>query len=60
MYVQQTLAIPFEQLDLQGWAANSIPGIYRWHSLVFLCLANKAQMANTGKFNFFVAKYWQI
>ena len=26
----------------------------------FTGMANKAQVANTGKYNFFAAKYWQI
>ena len=44
----------------QGWAENSAPGIYRWNLLVFPGMANKAQVANNGKYNFFAAKYWQI
>ena len=34
-------------------------GIYRWHLPVFHGMANKAQVGNAGKYNFF-AKYWQI
>ena len=33
----------------QGWAENSTPGIYRWNLPVFPGMANKAQVANTGK-----------
>ena len=44
----------------QGWAGNSIPDIYRWNLPVFPGMANKAQVANNGKYNFFAAKYWQI
>ena len=44
----------------QGWAENSNPGIYRWILPVFPGMANKAQVANNGKYNFFAAKYWQI
>ena len=33
----------------QGWAENSIPGIYQWNLPVFPGMANKAQVANTGK-----------
>ena len=45
----------------QGWAENSTPGIYRWNLPVFPGMANKeAQVANTGKYNFFAEKYWQI
>ena len=36
-------------LKLQGWAENSTPGIYQWNLLVFPGMANKAQVANTGK-----------
>ena len=36
----------------QGWAENSTPGIYRWNLPVFTGMANKAQVANTGKYNF--------
>ena len=39
----------------QGWAANSTPGIYRWHLPVFTGLENTPQVANTGKLNFFFA-----
>ena len=35
-------------------------GIYRWNLPVFPGMANKAQVANNGKHNFFAAKYWQI
>ena len=45
---------------MQGGAENSIPDIYRWNLPVFPGMANKAQVANTGKYNFFAAKYWQI
>ena len=38
---------------IQGWAANSTPGIYQWHLPVFTGLENTPQVANTGK-------YWQI
>ena len=41
----------------QSWAANSSLGIYRWHLQVFPSMANKAQVANTGKYNSFVTKY---
>ena len=41
------------QSNSQGWAANSTPGIYRWHLPVFTGLENTPQVANTGK-------YWQI
>ena len=34
---------------MQGWAENSNPGIYQWNLLVFPGMANKAQVANTGK-----------
>ena len=30
-------------------AENSNPGIYQWNLPVFPCMANKAQVANTGK-----------
>ena len=39
------------------WTENSNPGIYRWNLLVFFGLANKAQVANNGKYNFFAVKY---
>ena len=45
---------------IQGWAGNSTPGIYRWNLPVFSGMANKAQVANNGKYNFFAAKPWQI
>ena len=35
---------------LQGWAANSTPGIYQWHLPVFTGLENTPQVANTGKY----------
>ena len=35
--------------DKQGWVENSTPGIYQWNLLVFPCMANKAQVADTGK-----------
>ena len=44
----------------QGWAENSTPGIYRWNLPVFPGVANKAQVANNGKYNFLqqnTAKY---
>ena len=45
----------------QGWVANSIPGIYRWHLPVFTGLENTPQVANTGKYRqieiFFALKY---
>ena len=41
----------------QGWVEDSTPGIYRWNLPVFPGTANKAQVANTGKYNFFAAKY---
>ena len=44
----------------QGWVENSTPGIYRWNLPVFPGMANKAQVVNNGKYNFFAAKYWQI
>ena len=44
----------------QDWAANSTPSIYQWHLPVFPGMANKAQVGNTGKYNFFAAKYWHI
>ena len=44
----------------QGLAENFTPGIYRWNLPVFPGMANKAQVANTGKYNFFVAQNWQI
>ena len=34
---------------LHGWAENSLPGIYWWNLPVFPDMANKAQLANTGK-----------
>ena len=37
----------------QGLAENSTPGIYRWNLPVFPGMANKAQVANNGKYNFF-------
>ena len=40
----------------QGWAENSTPG----NLPVFPCMANKAQVAKNGKYNFFATKYWQI
>ena len=36
----------------KGWAENSTPSIYRWNFPVFPGMANKAQVVNTGKFNF--------
>ena len=39
----------FDRFDLQGWAENSTPEIYRWNLPVFPGMANKAQVANTGK-----------
>ena len=44
----------------QGWAENSTPSISRWNFPVFPGMANKAQVANNGKYNFFAAKYWQL
>ena len=37
----------------QGWAEHSTPRIYRWNLPVFPGMANKAPVANTGKYNFF-------
>ena len=39
----------------QGWVENSTPGIYRWNLPVFPGMANKAHVANNGKYNFFAA-----
>ena len=50
----------FRVTPQQGWAENSIPSIYRWNLPVFPGMANKSQVANNGKYNFFAAKYWQI
>ena len=36
--------------NIQGWAANSTPGIYQWHWPVFTGLENTPQVANTGKY----------
>ena len=36
----------------QGSVENSTPGIYRWNLPVFPGMANKAQVANTGKYEF--------
>ena len=33
----------------QGWAENSTASIYRWNLPVFPGMANKAEVANTGK-----------
>ena len=35
---------------MQGWAANSTPGIYQWHLPVITGLENTPQVANTGKY----------
>ena len=37
---------------LHGWAENSTPGIYQWNLPFFPGMANKAKVANTGKYNF--------
>ena len=42
-----------EIINLQGWAENFTPGIYRWNLPVIPGMANKAQVVNTGKYNFF-------
>ena len=41
----------------QYWAANSTPGICRWHLPVFPGMANRVQVANNGKYFFLLRKY---
>ena len=43
-------------VSMQGWAENFTPRIYRWNLPVFPGMANKAQMANNGKYNFFLSQ----
>ena len=52
--------LKFMKVSQQGWAENSTPSFYRWNLPVFPGMANKAQVANNGKYNFFAVKHWQI
>ena len=58
--VKLARSVVHKNIQHQGWAENSTPGIYRWNLPVFPSMANKAQVPNAGKYNFFAAKYWQI
>ena len=45
-----------DQGRTENRAENSTPGIYQLNT----GMANKAQVANNGKYNYFAVKYWKI